>query len=104
MSVYVDRLTACIPSRQWPFAYCCHLLADDTMQLHAFARQLGLKREWYQARSVLPHYDLTAMKRRFALRLGAIPIEFKDVHARILAATKRLEENGAMNGTDGSRS
>jgi hypothetical protein len=32
-----------------------------------------LKREWFQEREKLPHYDLTRNKRREAIKLGAIP-------------------------------
>ncbi|HUS46139.1 MAG TPA: DUF4031 domain-containing protein [Phycisphaerae bacterium] len=79
MSVYVDILKPCAPSRVWRWGESCHLLADSGAELHEFARRLGLERSWFQARSVLPHYDLTAGKRETAVRLGATEIGDQDV-------------------------
>lgn len=48
-----------------------HLVADDLDELHAFARRVGLRREWFQD-GPRPHYDLTthrALER--ALHAGA---------------------------------
>jgi hypothetical protein len=56
----------------------CHMATDgDPEELHAMARKLGLKREWYQDRDKSgrlhnhPHYDLTPSKRTLAIRYGA---------------------------------
>jgi len=46
------------------------LLADELEELHAAARGLGLKPEWFQV-GRMPHYDLTARKRAAAVVLGA---------------------------------
>lgn len=35
-----------------------HLIADSIVELHEFAAQLGLHREWFQDHRH-PHYDLT---------------------------------------------
>ena len=43
----------------------------DFAKLHAFARNLGLKREWFQDHRELPHYDLVRTRREAALALGA---------------------------------
>jgi len=78
MSVYVDEL------RQWPTtircfkAGSCHLTADTTEELHAFAARLGLKREWFQKHPLLDHYDLTMAKREMALKLGALQSTTRD--------------------------
>ncbi len=47
----------------------CHLFADDAdcEELHAFARRIGLRREWFQGN----HYDLTPGRRAAAVRAGA---------------------------------
>ena len=48
-----------------------HLVADTLEELREFAKEMGLKPEWYQQKR-LKHYDLTtkrAVKR--ALSLGA---------------------------------
>ena len=72
MGVYVDRLM----SHGWIFrgkrTKSCHLMADTPAELHAFARQLGLKPGWAHRRhDGGVHYDLVASKREEAVRLGA---------------------------------
>lgn len=82
MTVYVDALLDHGPEvarrlgrRQW-----CHLTADSKDELHAFARRLGLRREWFQQpRPVAWHYDITATKRRRALELGAVEINVRQL-------------------------
>lgn len=61
-------------NHQW-----CHLFADkaDCEELHAFARRLGLKREWFQK----DHYDIVPTKRALAIRLGAIELNTQDAVA-----------------------
>ncbi len=72
MSVYVDRLLACVPSRRWPFVRSCHLFADTVEELHQFAAGIGLRRCWFQNKRSLPHYDLNGARREAAIRAGAI--------------------------------
>jgi hypothetical protein len=63
----------------------CHLYADSVEELHAFARELGLRRGWFQDHRLLPHYDLTAGRRKRALQLGA------KAHTRAQAVAKWKE-------------
>ena len=81
MAVCVDPLMPCVPNRNWRWNRSCHLTADDVEELHTFARQLGLKRAWFQPRppASIPHYDLTAGMRARAIALGAQPIEGVDI-------------------------
>lgn len=52
-------------------------------ELHAFAAKIGLKRHWFQAHPVHPHYDMTTQrKRKLAFSMGA-----KRVSSRELVAT-----------------
>lgn len=74
MSVYVDEMAACSRNRNWPYDWACHLAADSVEELHEFARRLGLKRSWFQNKS-LPHYDLTTGMRFKAIKLGAIEVD-----------------------------
>jgi hypothetical protein len=69
MAVYVDAAIWYRAGRKW-----CHLLADDTDQLHRFAALLGIRRTSFQdqPKASAPHYDLTAFERSRALALGAI--------------------------------
>lgn len=66
MAVYVDSEYI-----RWQGKVWCHLVADSTDELHAFADRLGLRRQWFQVRSTYPHYDVTAAMQKKALRLGA---------------------------------
>lgn len=37
-----------------------HLISDTNIdELHQFAEQIGLRREWFQDKPGRPHYDLT---------------------------------------------
>lgn len=76
MSVYVDELLACIRGKNWPYDDSCHLLADSVDELHRFTKKLGLKRSWFQNKS-LPHYDLTRGMRTKAVRAGAVEIDIE---------------------------
>jgi len=74
MSIYVDPLRPCVPTKKWPYNQSCHLVADSSSMddLHTLAERIGLKRSWFQNHPLLPHYDLTAGKRKEAILAGAI--------------------------------
>jgi hypothetical protein len=74
MAVYVDEAIWHRAGRKW-----CHLLADDTDQLHRFAALLGIKRLSFQDKGTTPHYDLTAFERARALTLGAIRCNRREI-------------------------
>ena len=72
MAVYVDE-----PIWEWRGRCWCHLVADDTEELHRFAAALGLRRSWFQAKPERPwhdHYDLPEEIRPFALAQGAVAV------------------------------
>ncbi len=56
----------------------CHMMADTVEELHGMADRIGLKREWFQPKSI-PHYDLSQSKRTMAVKLGAKEITSKEV-------------------------
>lgn len=64
-----------------------HLVADSLRELHAFAKKLGLKREWFQFRipenersaCFKPHYDLFGSKKEKAIALGAKLVSSKQI-------------------------
>jgi len=61
--------------------YGGHMVATESeMELHIFAKKIGLKRKWYQTAGRFPHYDLTT-KRKItkALEMGAKQIPIKDL-------------------------
>lgn len=76
MAVYVDN--AFIP---WRRGIWSHLMADDLEELHEFAEQLGLRREWFQEKSI-PHYDVTKSKRLQAIAQGAIAEDISSDHMK----------------------
>ena len=76
----------------------CHLMVEpdergqvDLEALHAFARRIGLRREWFQPLS-WPHYDLTPQKRAEAVRLGAVFVPAREQALMRIAARERLAE------------
>jgi len=74
MSVYCDPLEARKPSKAWAWSHSARLFADTADELHALARQIGLKRHWFQDEGFFPHYTLTANKRKQALQIGVKPL------------------------------
>ena len=80
--IYVDPLQSYNPANltarvarvgvQW-----CHLWADDTEELHAFAARIGMKRAWFQNHPRLPHYDLVPSRRAAAIAAGAVEMSVR---------------------------
>jgi len=85
MSVYIDRI------RDWGWQHgpSCHLIADTLDELHAFAKQIGLRRSWFQDARAGPHYDLTVAKRNVAVVFGAIEV----TDHQFITLLKRLRES-----------
>ncbi len=73
--IYVDSIRH-YPDCGLPYKDWCHMATDgDLSELHAMARQLGLRRAWFQDKPGTPHYDLTPRKRAQALGLGAQAVD-----------------------------
>lgn len=91
MAVYVDKIFMHGGSSTFRWKESCHLFADSENELHALARKIGLRREWFQNKNdkSFPHYDLTKSRRALALKHGAIQMSFKCMVKRI---RKRREE------------
>lgn len=72
MAVYVDK------TFEWSgphgFNRWCHMIADDLDELHAMARRLGMKQEWFQDKPNFPHYDLLPSSRSKAVKYGAVEL------------------------------
>ena len=81
MAVYVDAEMIEWRGRRW-----CHLVADSLSELHAFAKRMGLRREWFQGQRKHPHYDVTDTMRDKAIALGAN----KGDRMTIIRCTKQL--------------
>jgi len=79
MPVYVDKLR----DWGWRLGKSCHMVADTDDELHAMARRIGLRREWFQDGRSGPHYDLTERRRLSAIRLGAIELSSREFISRL---------------------
>jgi len=74
--IYVDELK--FGKRKW-----CHMMTDgDIEELHHMAKQIGLKKSWFQDNPLHPHYDLTSNKRLIAIRFGAKDVTSKELVIR----------------------
>lgn len=74
MSVYVD-------DSRHPLGrmVMCHMLADNTDELHTFAARIGVARRWAQRSGTTDeHYDICLSKRARAIALGAIEITARE--------------------------
>ena len=70
MAILVDNP----PNSPW-----CHMVSDESEQeLHNFAKQIGVRREWFQGN----HYDLSPGKRLVAVRSGAREVGSRELVQR----------------------
>ncbi len=77
------------PIRYW-HRRCGHLVSDSSLEeLHQFAAALGLRREWFQRKSV-PHYDLTGRHYELALERGAILVSSREIVRRAVRLETRV--------------
>jgi hypothetical protein len=97
MTLYVDDAIWRWQGLQW-----AHLLADEIDELHRFAAKLGISLLSYQGppRTSVPHYDLTAYERRYAIAQGAIPCGRDE----IVAVLRRARSNHRLAHTTVTRS
>lgn len=77
MTIYVDE-----PRYQYGRMKMCHLTATTLDELHAFAKKLGLKPEWFQDHPRHPHYDICKFNRAKAIALGARPVQTREMLRR----------------------
>ena len=73
--ICVDPLTNTEQTDKWKYGPKCHMFSDtgDLDSLHAFAKTIGLNRDWFQ-QTKYPHYDLTEAVRKYAVRNGAMEV------------------------------
>lgn len=97
MTVFVDNAFALGEWGRWTGGG--HLQADTPEELHEFARRIGLRREWFQAKPGRPendHYDLTRVGRERALELGAVDEDRAAGARRRRAIRQARQERGAL--------
>ncbi|QDG87132.1 DUF4031 domain-containing protein [Pseudarthrobacter sp. NIBRBAC000502770] len=82
MTVYVDDAYIPAAVRSGPLTHdtCwCHLTADSTEELVAFATSIGLQAKYIQYPGTWKeHFDVTEPKRRQAVAKGAVEVSARD--------------------------
>lgn len=87
MAVYVDPLSRSPTSIRCFKDGSCHMAADGEAELLAFARRIGLRREWLQkAGTRRAHFDLTPRRRAAAVALAAVTVTARQFVTRMLLA------------------
>jgi hypothetical protein len=72
--IYVDSMNA-----KFGRMIMCHLISDNSIEeLQNFADKIGMKREWFQSKS-FPHYDISLMKKKEAILLGAKEVDRREL-------------------------
>ena len=103
MAILIDsfRNGARGPIRYW-HRRCGHLVSDSSLEeLHEFAANLGLRREWFQRKSI-PHYDLTGAVYNLALARGAILVSSREIVRRAVRLETTAVEVRVFAATDNS--
>lgn len=92
MTVYIDDAFISARVRSGPVIHdsrWCHMTADTTEELTAFAISLGLKAKYIQFPGTWKeHYDVTSQKRKLAVAKGAVEISYSDSVRRMLDIRK----------------
>lgn len=91
MTIYVDALVRNGWKLRGHTVMNCHLFSDVGVdELHAFAERIGMRRAWFQDQRI-PHYDLTAARRRLAIACGAVEVNRRQ-DVEILAPDRGAED------------
>jgi hypothetical protein len=74
MAVYVDNFNA-----KFQGMIMCHVIADSQLELLEFMDKIGVQRKWIQyINTYNEHFDICLSKKKKAISLGAIEINFRD--------------------------
>jgi hypothetical protein len=82
-------LVILVDEARWPWRgrRWAHLVSDASYdELHDFAARLGLPQRIFQG----DHYDVPSELREVAIRLGAVPLDSRELVIRLRAAGLRL--------------
>lgn len=89
MAVYVDNFYEAT-GRNFGRMKMCHMIADTSEELFKMIDEIGVNRKWIQYPGTSnEHFDICLAKRKKAVSLGAIEINFRD-YARMVGE----RENG----------
>lgn len=78
MSVYIDNMEKPYKSRTGRIYKLNHMIADTDDELFEMAKKIGLKMDWFQPKS-FPHFDVTIVKKKEAIKLGAIAVTTREL-------------------------
>ena len=93
MAVYVDNLR----DYGWRHGPSCHLIADSVEELMEFGVSMGMREEWFQAKST-PHFDLTVSGREVAVQNGAVELTQRELVQKLRQLRKkRFDAEAAAN-------
>ena len=96
MSVYVDNAYISAKVRSGRLTHesrWCHMTADTTEELIAFAVSLGLQAKYIQYPGTWKeHFDVTEPKRRLAVARGAIEVDYR-TRVKEMAALRRASRS-----------
>ena len=68
----------------WKRGMWYHLASDANVEeLHAFARRLRLRKDWFQPSGSIPHYDITENKMLLAVQAGAVRVPNREFASRM---------------------
>jgi len=82
VTIYVDEAVNPWRGHMW-----AHLVSDESIEeLQRFGDSIGLKRHWLQTN----HYNITARKRNWAIKLGAVPLPRRDLAHLVFEKYRRL--------------
>ncbi len=88
------------PVRYW-HRRCGHLVSDASLEeLHGFAEALGVRREWFQMKSI-PHYDLTGEIYELALQRGAVLVSSREIVLRAVRIDRKSKSRHARAASNG---
>lgn len=96
MAVYLDKAR-----NRFGRMIMCHMIADTPEELHGMAEKIGLKRLWFQKKS-LPHYDVSLTRRQIALLQGAIECDRRTFAGHLRRLRQRVLRNPEAWGISGS--
>lgn len=103
MAIYIDPLRdyRAIMGRGAPGLWC-HMITDGSLsELHWFAAQLGIPREYFQDHPRHPHYDLRPSSRALAVALGAVEVSTAELRQRLRYLDETAQNPKPAVGEDG---
>lgn len=93
MVILIDHMRDVPRGKGWPFRRAAHMVSTKSFaELHEFAAELGLKREWFQG----DHYDISTQYHRYARDKGAEEVSSRELVKRMKKSTARLSKKLAQ--------